>query len=163
MDLALYNAALPAAQQPPPPPLTNDEKQQWNGFIDYLDKKGLRGSALLDNKDTSLGAKLISEYQSVNPNFTLGYDRVSDVQNDLQNYRNQLFKDYQQGKVSIPGVRTVEDVMPGISQVDGWLGSKTSNYKYPSAYLTQSQGNSTKTTNYGVNTAAYDAAMTKLK
>jgi hypothetical protein len=157
MDLSLYNAALPIEMQgAQKPPLTPQEKVQWNGFIDYLDKQGLRGSTALDNRDTGLGAKLMAQYQKVNPAFNLTYDRVGDVQQDLQDYRKQLIDKYKSGKAQADsGIKSPDEIMSGLSPVDGWLGSKTSSYKYPTAQATI-QG---KKTDYGVNTAAYDAAM----
>lgn len=158
---ALYNAAIPLEMQGvSTPPLTPEEKAQWNLFIDYLDKKGLRGSADLDARDKGLGARLMSEYQKVNPDFKLGYDRIADVQQDLQNYRKQLVNDYNAGKIQADAtVKTADDIMPGLSKIDGWLGSKTSSYKFPTAKATVNG----KQTNYGTNVAAYDAAMASLK
>lgn len=43
--------------------------------------------------------------------------------------------------------------MGGISKVDGWLGSKTSSYKFPTAAATNTNQS---VTNYGTNTQAFD-------
>jgi hypothetical protein len=161
MNQSLYNAAVPIEMQgAQTPPLTPEQRVQWNLFVDYLDKQGVKGSKDLDARDKGLGAQMMAQYQKVNPNFNLTYDRISDVQQDLQDYRKQVVNDYKAGKVQLdPSVKSVDDVLPNISPVDGWLGSKTSSYKYPTAQATI-QG---KKTDYGVNTSQYDAAMASLK
>lgn len=142
------------------PPLSNGERQQWNAYIDYLQKRGMKGNAALDNRDTALGQKLFNEYKATNPNFTLTYDRVGDVQKDLQDYRNGLVQKYNANPAIVPGIKSADEIMPGLSPVDNWLGSKTSNWKYPTASFTTSDGN---TINYGTNTGAYDAAIAQAK
>lgn len=151
---------LQAAATPPPIPVTNDQKVQWNGLLDYIKQKGLQGSPALDNKNTALGQQLMEEYRAQNPHFNLTYDQVPQIQQGLQDYRNTLVKQWQANPKVAPGVKSPNDIMSGISPVDGWLGSKTSSYKFPSATLVNSDGTAQ---NYGVNTAAYDAAIAKLK
>jgi hypothetical protein len=142
------------------PPLTIAEKMQWNGFLDYLKKRGIQGSAALDNRDTNMGQQLMDEYRKQDPHFTLTYDRVPDVQNDLQTYRQQLVQKYKQDPTIINGIKGPDEIMPNLSPVDGWLGSKTSQQRYPGAALTQSDGSKI---DYGVNQAAYDAAIANMK
>lgn len=139
-------------------PLTIDERNQWNSLIDYMKKRGVSGSVDLDNRDTGLGQKIMEEYRVQNPHFTLTYPQVAQVQKDLQDYRANLLQKYKAGTATsdVPP----EQVMAGLSPVDGWLGSKTSSWKYPGAAITNSDGS---VTNFGLNTAAYDAAMAKLK
>lgn len=153
-------AAPPVQAPPPPPPLTLDEKNQWNGFVDYLKKRGVGGSAALDNRDTNMGQQLMEEYRKQNPHFTLGYDRVGDVQQDLQNYRQSLVQKYKANPAIIPGIKDESEIMGGLSPVDNWLGSKTSMQRYPGATLTQSDGS---VQNFGLNQAAYDAAIANMK
>jgi len=48
--------------------------------------------------------------------------------------------------------------MTGLSKVDGWLGSKTSSYKFPEAYMTTQTPQETKTKDLGLAaTAAFQA------
>ena len=56
-------------------------------------------------------------------------------------------------------MKSPDEIMAGLSPVDGWLGSQTSSHKYPVAMLT----NNGVTQNFGTNTAAYDAAMANMK
>lgn len=141
--------------QPQLQPLNNDERVQWNGFLDYLNKKGVQGSPMLDNRNTALGQQLMEEYRAQNPHFSLNYNQVPQVQNDLQNYRQGLVKQWQSNPKVAPGVKSADDIMGGISPVDGWLGSKTSSYRYPVAALNNQ--------NFGTDVAKYDAAIAALK
>ena len=140
-------------------PLTNDMKSQWNGLIDYLDKRGYKGSPDLDNRDTRLGERLMNEYKAQNPHFTLTYDQIPVIQQGLQDYRTEALKKIKSGGATVDGLKDDSEFMAGLSPSDGWLGSKTSSWKYPTATLAVN-GDTTK---YGVNTAAYDAAIAKLK
>lgn len=138
----------------PVPPLTNQQKQDWNGFIDFVDKSGYKGNPVLDDRNQQLGSYLMQKYRSLNPKATITYQDVPRVQSALQEYRTNLVNQWKAGKVApMEGVKTEADIMPQLSEVDGWLGSKTSSHRFPVAVATNADG--TKT-NYGVNTAAYD-------
>lgn len=139
-------------------PLSNEQKQQWNAYIDYLDKRGMKGSPALDNRDTGLSQQLFNEYKTQNPHFSLTYDQVPQVQQDLQDYRGQLVNKWK-ANPAIADVKSADEIMPNLSDVDGWLGSKTSAHKYPVAVL----NNNGTQQNYGTNIAAYDAAMANMK
>jgi len=145
----------------PIPPLTDQQKIQWNRFIDFMDKEGYKGSDQLDNRDTNMGKFLFQKFKSKNPDVTITYDDVPRVQADLQNYRQHLINQYKSGKM-VDKNNDIKDpdkeIMPGLSQVDGWLGSKTSSYKFPTAAATNLDQT---VTNYGVNTGAYDTARGK--
>lgn len=134
-------------------PLTPAEKLQWNQYIDFMQKQGMKGNPALDNKDQKLGEFYFNRFKTSTPGITLTYQDVPRVQSDLQGYRNTLIDQWHKGKI-VPdeSVKTDEDLMPGISKVDGWLGSKTSSYKFPTAVVTTPAG----TVNYGVNTEAFD-------
>ncbi len=142
------------------PPLTPSQKQEWNGFIDYLEKSGYKGSPQLDNKNTALGASLLEQYRKVNPKFSLTYDNVRDVQQDLQDYRKSMIDQYKQGKIVVDGIKSEDEIMPGLSDVDGWLGSKTSSWRFPKAVLKESKGS---VKDFGTDLAAYEAAARQYK
>lgn len=155
----MAGAAIPQKPQP----LTPEQRDAWNGFIDYLQKTGYKGSTALDNRNMALGQNLLNRYNAMlPPEKRISYEDVARVQQELQDYRANLISKYKAGKVaadsSIKNVDT--DVMPNLSPVDGWLGSKTSSYKFPTAVLTHSDG--TKT-NFGTNTEAYDNTISKIK
>lgn len=135
--------------QQPPPGLTPLQRMQWNSFIDFLEKEGVKGSPLLDQRDKNLGKFYFQKFVTSNPGITLRYEDVPRIQQELQDYRANLVNQWKNGKVSVDSVKTEDDIMPGLSQVDGWLGSKTSSYKYPvSTDLLTKNGNATAT-NYG--------------
>lgn len=142
-----------------PKPLNNEEKQAWNGFVDYLDKQGLKGSTALDNKNMALGQNLLNKYNSVRTGAKVNYEDVSRVQAELQAYRANLVDRWKKGQAQSDQVKTEADIMPNLSPVDSWLGSKTSSYKFPTAVLT----NNGKTQDFGVDTKAYDATMAQIK
>lgn len=146
----------PKVKAPTPPPLNNQQKSDWNGFLDFVDKSGYRGSPLLDQKDKNMGMFLFQKYQSLNPHTTITYNDVPRVQSELQNYRNDLVNKYKSGKVQIDGIKSEDEIMPDLSVADGWLGSKTSSHKFPVATLTQTNNDGTTVTNFGTNLQAYD-------
>ena len=158
------NLALQAAQaQLQDPPLTPKARQDWNNFIDYLEKTGYKGSTLLDNKDTALGGKLLDQYKTINPDFSLDYNAVKQVQQDLQDHRASVVNAYRKNPASVEGVKSEDEIMSGLSGVDGWLGSKTSSWRYPQARKTSTTPTGTNVQNFGTDLAAYEAAMAKLK
>lgn len=140
--------------------LTPVQKEHWNKFIDYLDKSGYKGNAELDNRDKKLGQDLLDKFNKQYPESQITYQDVPVVQQELQNYRQQLINKWKSGQASADGIKDASEIMPGISQVDGWLGSKTSSYKFPVATLTQTDG--TKK-DFGVNVDQYDKLVSSYK
>jgi len=105
-------------------------RQQWNGFVDFVAAKGLKGSPKLDQRDTNLSKKLFEEYSKQNK-LQLNYDEfIPKVQQDISNYRTKALEQIKSGKAVFNGAE--EDFMPGLSNVDGWAGSRTTSYKFPS-------------------------------
>lgn len=145
------------------PPLSNQQKNDWNRFIDFTDQQGYKGNPLLDERDKNLGLYLMQKYQSLNPKTSITYQDVPRVQAELQDYRNHLVDLYKSGKASVDGIKSEDEIMPDLSPVDGWLGSKTSSHKFPVANMTQNNNGAVSTTNYGTDTQKYDADMAKLK
>lgn len=136
-------------------PLTNAQKMQWNQYIDFMDKQGMKGNPALDDRSKQLGEFYFNRFKALNPGTTLVYQDVPRVQQALQDYRQNLINQWKSGKMQADGVKSEADIMGGISPVDGWLGSKTSSYKFPVAVATNGDGTQQ---NFGVNTQAYDAA-----
>lgn len=147
-------------QQQPPPGLTPVQRNQWNQFIDYLDKQGVKGSPLLDQRDKNLGQYYFQKFAATNPGITINYNDVPRVQQELQDYRNNLINQWKAGKIQGDDIKTADDIMPGLSATDGWLGSKTSSYKYPVASVVRTENGKTTKTDYGTNTEAFDALNT---
>lgn len=139
--------------------LTPVQKEHWNKFVDFMQKSGYKGSAELDNRDKQLGQDLLAKFNKQYPESQISYQDVSTVQGDLQNYRQQLIKKWK-ANPSTTDAASEDEIMPGISKIDGWLGSKTSSYKFPTASMAHTDG--TKQ-NFGVNTDQYDKLVTTYK
>lgn len=157
-----YEAALlkrPLAEGPgdpaPAKALDPSIRPEWNNFIDFVDKKGMRGNPQLDDKDKGLGKQLMAEYLKLNPQSKLSYDLVPAIQQDMQNVRNIGLKNIHDNNLKVPGVAKDDDYMANISAVDGWLGSKTSDHKFPTAIQTDNINGKTTQTNYGTNIEDY--------
>lgn len=148
-----------AMQKQQPQSLNPNERAQWNAYIDYLEKKGMKGNPALDNRDTGLSQQLFNEYKAQNPSFSLTYDRVPAVQQDLQDYRGQLVNKWKANPTIIPGVKSADEIMSDLSPVDSWLGSKTSSHKYPVAML----NNNGTQQNFGTDIDKYNAAISAMK
>lgn len=141
-------------------PISNTDKSGWNDFINFLDKKGMKGNPALDNRNTNLSQQLFNEYKSQNPNFSLTYDQIPQVQADLQNYRSDLVNKWKANPSIIPDAKSEDDIMPNLSDTDGWLGSKTSMHKYPVAMITNTNG---AVQNFGTDLDKYNAAAANYK
>ncbi len=111
-------------------PVSDDLKSDWNNFVKFAKTKNMSGSSLLDNRDKNLGKDLIDQYIKTNPNSKLRYDSIPLIQQSLQNYRKQTWDQIQAGKMS-SDAKDYDHYMSNLSQVDGWLGSKTSQAQFP--------------------------------
>lgn len=106
--------------------LSPSEMGQWNGYLDFVKSKGFEGSEELNSKDKNLGASLFQQYKQSNPGVTIGYDIVPSVQQEMQNLK-ATSQDFAQ-RHNVPGA---DKVMSGVSPVDNWFGSKTSQFRFP--------------------------------
>jgi len=147
--------------QQPPPGLSPLQRLHWNNFIDYLDKQGVKGSPLLDQRDKNLGQFYFQKYASTNPGLSITYNDVPKIQQELQDYRTNLVNQWKSGKAKIDSIKTEDEIMPNLSPADGWLGSKTSSYKYPNYVQTDTKAGNTTTNNYG--TTKFDEIAAQLK
>lgn len=109
-----------------PQPLTPQQMREWNMFIDFLQKKGIAGSKDLDSKNKNLGANLFEQFRKEVPGVTITYDIVKPVQTEMQK-----LKDAAQSFAARRGDLNASNIMSGVSKVDGWLGSRTSQFKFP--------------------------------
>lgn len=109
--------------------LTPQQRSDWNEFSDWLATKNLKGSATLD-ADKNVGVGLIQQYQQEKPNTSVTPQMIADFQQEIANYRAQALNEIHTGK-AISEIKSDDEFMPGLSKVDGWLGSKTSAFKFP--------------------------------
>jgi len=132
--------------------------KEWNSFLDFAKQKGVAGSPELDVRNKNLGQQTLNEYLQQNPNSTLTYDSIPKIQQELQTYRQQVLNDVKSNKRSFGEGVTESNFMSGLSKVDGWLGSKTSTYKFPEAYMNTTTQQGTQTKDLGLAaTAAFQA------
>ena len=59
---------------PTPQVVDNKLRGEWNGFLDYLDKKGVRGNPSLDKG--GLGMQMFDDYVKQNPTISLNRKRI---------------------------------------------------------------------------------------
>jgi len=109
-----------------PQNLTPQQRKEWNAYVDYLDKKGYKGSPLLDKKDTGLATSLFNQFKKENPNTTLSLDHVKAVQSEMETLANSA-RNFEARR----GNPNATNIMAGTSKVDGWPGSKTTSFKFP--------------------------------
>ncbi len=110
----------------PPQPLTPQQRKEWNAYVDYLDKRGYKGSPMLDRKETGLATSLFNDFKKENPNTTITLNHVASVQNEMQNLARAA-----QAFEARRGNPNASKVMQGTSPVDSWPGSKTTSFKFP--------------------------------
>lgn len=132
---AADGAQLSGGGDPTNPPIRRlqpTEMQQWNGYLDFVKQKGYEGSKELNAKNKGLGESLFNQYKAANKDVTIDYSIVPSVQNEMQQLRNTT-----QDFLSRKGLPGADKVMNGVSKVDGWMGSQTSQFRFPEATLVQ--------------------------
>lgn len=129
-----------------PPPLTPQQRKEWNGYVDWIEKKGYKGSPLLDKKDTGLANSLFNQFKKENPSVTLSLDHVKSVQSEMENLATAARNfEARRNNPNAP------NIMQGTSKVDGWPGSKTTSFKFPTMEKEQTNnGVLTSRTNFGL-------------
>jgi hypothetical protein len=112
----------------------NKVKQDWNVFLDYLEKKGVRGKPALDTGN--LGNKYFKEYLKANPNTSLNENIIPKIREAYQTLRNSQIADMQAGKATYNGKSGKDADYSGFMKwiVDNEL---TENPNYIGQYLTQ--------------------------
>lgn len=108
-----------------PKELTPKKMAEWNMLLDYMKKRGYEGSTQLD-KDKALGQKIFNDFKKENPSVSITYDIVPTVQMEMQKLKQttQAFLERRKD----PNAKAV---MSNVSKVDGFLGSKTSQFRFP--------------------------------
>lgn len=106
--------------------LSQREMQEWNMFVDFVEEKGYQGAKELDVKGAKLAQKLFDEFKKLNPHVKIDLSITASVQAAMQGV-----KEMAQGFAKRKGDQNANNIMAGISKVDGWPGSKTTAYKFP--------------------------------
>jgi hypothetical protein len=118
---------------------TRQDRTYWNGFVDYVELKGMKGNANLNRKDLNLTENLFNEYNKINKKSVSYTDFVKLVQSDIQAYREQALtqirlsrqKHAQNPKYPLMFSGKDEEFMQGLSVIDGFAGMQTTSWKFP--------------------------------
>ncbi len=110
---------------------TPQQRTEWNGFLDYLDKQGVAGKPDLDQ--AGAGLKYFQQYKKANPTISLTPEHVQNIQYE----QYQLRKGDQFGslnKMQLDHLRS--GLAPAylnrpVSDVNGQINSATSKLYYP--------------------------------
>lgn len=127
-------------------PVTAQERMEWNQFLDFVKEKGYEGSKELDKKSDALARKLFDEFKKLHPETTLSYELVASIQYEMHKLRQTA-----RGFAKRHNDANADIIMSGISKVDGWFGSQTSQYKFPAMFLDSYHNNNlVKSENLGL-------------
>lgn len=128
--------------------ITNQHRTDWNSYVDWLEKKKLKGAPQLDKNN--YGFTILDEYRKENPNTTISKDLITPIQEEFSNYRNWSLEQIKQKKAQLAPGTTPENYMRALSVVDGIPGQRTTSFKFPEAYLTTfNNGKTEGTVNQG--------------
>ena len=118
--------------------------QQWNGYVDWLESKGMKGSPELDKGDT--GFKMMEQYRKENPSFKLTKDDIGSIQQKLQEYRDFSLGNIKENKTKISYAGRemfYKDLTPEQQKDvdDNYMGKikKTSIDKFPGQFTTSTK------------------------
>lgn len=139
----------------PPKPLTPAEKANWNKFVEFVSAQKMTNNPVLDQRNKQVGMSLLQKFNYANPSNSLDTNIIPRVQQDLQNYRSGLVNQWKAGKIQ-SDAKSENEIMPNISLVDGWPGTKTLSSKFPSAQVTVTTPTGTTVKDYGLNTDQFD-------
>lgn len=125
---------------------TPQQRTEWNGFLDYLDKQGVAGKPDLDAPGA--GLKYFQQYKKANPNLSLTPDQIQNVQYEQQQIRKgDQFSSL--NKMQLDHLRS--GLAPAyldrpVSDVNGQINAATSKLYYPAGK------------SYGTDIEHYDSA-----
>lgn len=111
----------------------NTVREAWNKYVEWLEKKGLKGSPSLDKDD--FGGKMIDKYKSENPDTPISRDMIIPIQKDFDNYRKWGLEEVKKGNIAFSEGVNEDNFMKNLSIVDGIAGQRTTSFLYPSIYL----------------------------
>lgn len=141
LDLAKAVVALNSAgggggggtTPPTAKPVTNKLRSDWNLYVNYLEKKGMKGHPDLDKNN--LGNTMLAEYIKKNPSTSLTLDSVLPIQKEFSNYRKWSLDQIKQGKGAFALGANEDNYLRDLSITDSIPGQRTTSYRFPSEYL----------------------------
>lgn len=126
--------AVGGGDDPKAPPLSPQQMSDWNRYVDWLEKKGYKGSKELDKKETGLARKLLEDFRKETPDVTITYEDVPKVQSEMQK-----LADAARSFETRRGNPNASKIMSGVSKLDGWPGSRTTAFRFPDMMQQQFQ------------------------
>jgi len=117
-------------------PVNNKMRSDWNGFIDYLEKKGMKGKPDLDKG--GLGYKMFDDYVKQTPGVSLSRESLPIIRKDLLNYRQWVLNE-QQKPESQKVARLADNVTPQNFMSNVLANEKTADPNYPGTNLTSTR------------------------
>jgi len=115
------------------PVIDNKVRNDWNNYVSWLDKKGMKGHPSLDKN--GLWNKMIEKYREENPNTVITKDIIVPIQKDFDNYRKYSLDQVKSGKLLFDEGVDENNFMKNLSVVDGIAGQRTTSFQYPMDYL----------------------------
>lgn len=109
-------------------PLTQKQMQDWNNYVDWLEKNKMKGSTALDNGDVSF--QWLEKYRKENPSTTISREIIPQIQSEMQKLADNV-RSFEQRR----GNPRADALMQGTSKTDGIPGSKTTSFKFPNVTL----------------------------
>lgn len=100
MDRAIAQSSAEAMTGSPDktPVNVSELRTDWNKYIDWLDKKGLKGSPELDKT----GEKYFNQYIKENPSTTLNMKYMPIIRAELETYRDNVINNFKAGRAQFP-------------------------------------------------------------
>jgi hypothetical protein len=114
-------------------------KEDWNMYLSWLDKKGMKGKPELDKGD--VGNKLFKQYLKETPNTSLSEKVIPSIRKAYVDLRNDRLKEIQSGGATTSTVNP-ENFMNHIL-----LNEKSNDPNYVGQHLTQTMFPGGKVTN----------------
>ena len=111
----------------------NSVRKNWNDYILWLEKKGVKGSPELDKGTNALQA--LEAYRKENPSTLLTKELIPVIQKDFSGYRQAVIDKMKAGKAEFAPGTNEQNFMSHLSVVDGIPGSRTTSFSYPAEYL----------------------------
>jgi hypothetical protein len=123
--------------RPEAPSLTPKQMEDWNNFQTWMKDKGYAGDPRMDKMKFS--KSIVDMYRSENPNTSISYDIIGNVQKSIREYRNSAIEEVKSGKRRLTGDpgQNFENFMPWVTKTadDAFLGRFTSQFTFPSQYI----------------------------
>lgn len=92
-DLKATIATPPGGDEPKK--VDNKMRGDWNQFLSYLDKKGVRGNPALDKG--GIGYQMFDNYVKDNPGTSLSRETLPVIRGEMNNYRNWVLGESKKG------------------------------------------------------------------